>query len=86
MKKISKSEILFGNLEYFSGFGWPCINFRPNIQCSGDDMNKEYQEDVTTYGRCASLCIGTPGCQSFNWNHDGLNSECYLFRSGGVLN
>ena len=84
MPKFENLKTEIDNLEYFSGFGWPCINFRENQHYSGEEISKTFQEGVTTYGRCASLCIGTPGCKSFNWDHIGLNSKCYLFSSGGV--
>ena len=82
--KFKNLKWKFGNLEYFLGFGWPCIKFRENQHCSGDEISEAFQEGVTTYGRCASQCIGTPGCKSFNWDHNGSDSKCYLFSSGEV--
>ena len=59
--------------------GSPCINFRTDSLCDGILIQRtaiqpspngpspnEY-EAVGEYGVCASLCIGVPGCVSFNW-------------------
>ena len=84
--KLKKSQIKIEWSRIFSGFGWPCINFRPKQHCSGDEITKEKHDGVTTYDRCASLCIGTPGCKSFNWDHNEISSKCYLLSSGWVSN
>ena len=49
-------------------------------------MTEVFQEGITTYGQCASHCIGTPGCKSFNWDHNGSDSKCSLLSSGWVPN
>ena len=76
---------LDSRLEYFLGFGWPCINFRDDIECLGTSLSVQ-SHSLLTYDDCAKECIGTPGCIMFNWEYKlsyGSVSQCILYSSGG---
>ena len=75
--------------------GSPCINFRTDSLCDGTLIQRtaiirspngpsptEY-EPVGGYDVCASMCIGVPGCVSFNWIEE---ETCELYSSGGFSN
>jgi len=71
-----------------------CIDYRKDYHCSGDLIQQttiepspngpsdtEY-EAIGGYGVCASLCIGVPGCVSFNWIlNDSGSGSCELYSS-----
>lgn len=67
-----------------------CIEFRNNLQCTGDIAWQHSQASPTVsyrptlqspegYGRCASTCIAIEGVIAFNWINRGFNAatcEC----------
>ena len=69
-----------------------CIEFRNNLQCTGDIAWQTSTESPTLsytptlqspegYGRCASACIGIEGVIAFNWINRGyLVSTCECLR------
>ena len=75
--------------------GSPCIDYRTDTHCSGVSMQQTTiepspngpwdttYEAVGGYNVCASLCIGVPGCVSFNWTLNPSGSGiCELYSSG----
>ena len=75
--------------------GSPCIDYRTDTHCSGalilrttfspspNGPSYTAYEAVGGYNRCASLCIGIPGCVSFNWVLNSSESGiCELYSSG----
>ena len=71
-----------------------CIDYRSDVACSGESINRKYiplttENDATLqtkegYGRCASWCIGTPGAVSFNWSVTGTRGQCECLRNVSV--